>query len=187
MLNKFIFYRNNVARLVKSAKKSYYNNLFENSGNNLKKTWSIVNELVCNKSKFRRQENIALNKKNLIISDPETCANIFNDYFSSAASKLTENMPVTYNYLNFLSNYENCSSLSFLPTTVVEILEIIKNINSSSAVGFDNISCSFIKRFAAELSPITSKLINYIFVRGCIPDVLKISKVIPVHKSGDKN
>lgn len=187
VLNKFIFYRNKVANLVKSAKKSYYNNLFENSGNNLKKTWSIVNELIGNKSKLRNPDKIVLKVNDVIISDPELCANSFNDYFSTAAGQLTENMPESNDFLNFLITYEGCSTLHFQPTTTAEIFQLITNLNSSSAVGFDGISCSFLKRFAAELSPITSKLINNVFVSGCVPDILKISKVIPVYKSGDKN
>ena len=52
--------------------------------------------------------------------------------------------------------------------------------------GPDNISLYFIKVAAAMVSQPLSELVNYSFAFGIFPDILKLVKVVPVFKSGNK-
>ena len=59
-------------------------------------------------------------------------------------------------------------------------------MKNSHSVGFDNISISTLKQCSHEISPVLSEIFNLSLVDGVFPDQLKIAKVIPVFKSGDK-
>ena len=52
--------------------------------------------------------------------------------------------------------------------------------------GFDGINAKFVITASEVLSPILSILINACFDLGVFPSILKIAKVIPVFKAGDK-
>lgn len=72
------------------------------------------------------------------------------------------------------------------PCTPKEINEIIVSLDPYSSVGIDEIYVKSIKSSNKSICNILSTSINDCFVAGYFPDCLKISKVIPVHKSGWK-
>ncbi|KAJ0170785.1 hypothetical protein K1T71_013557 [Dendrolimus kikuchii] len=68
-----------------------------------------------------------------------------------------------------------------------EIYKIIKTLNKTNAVGYDEVSTKIIKECATELTPIITYLINQSFEEGIFPDALKMAIVKPLFKKGDKN
>ena len=75
--------------------------------------------------------------------------------------------------------------MQLTPTTPEEVTDIIKQLKDSSP-GHDDIHVKVFKQTSHLISPIVSKLINESFVSGVFPSILKIAKVIPIHKGGDK-
>ena len=57
----------------------------------------------------------------------------------------------------------------------------------NKAVGQDNIPAFFIKTANLVIAPYLLILYDHAFSRGIFPDILKIAKVFPVHKNGNKN
>ena len=72
------------------------------------------------------------------------------------------------------------------PTSPTEIYNVIFQLNSNKSCGFDGINANFVITASEVLSPISSILINACFDLGVFSSVLKIAKVIPVFKEGDK-
>ena len=68
--------------------------------------------------------------------------------------------------------------------TVVHINK--KAFVNKKACGPDNISPYFIKIAAATVSESRSEFVNYSFAFGKFPDILKLAKLDPVFKSGNK-
>ena len=54
------------------------------------------------------------------------------------------------------------------------------------SVGQDNIPVTFIKLVVRIIASFLIKVINASFELGMFPNMLKIAKVIPIYKSGDK-
>ena len=54
------------------------------------------------------------------------------------------------------------------------------------SVGHDNIPVTFIKLVVRIIAPFLIKVINASFELGMFPNILKIAKVIPIYKFGDK-
>ena len=67
-----------------------------------------------------------------------------------------------------------------------EILDIINNLNSNKAPGYDDIPTNLIKAVKFSFTPILNTIFNFCLKNGLYPDELKIARVIPLHKGGAK-
>ena len=106
-----------------------------------------------------------------------------NDYFVSIGSKMESEIGKPKKDFKFDSNEK---SMFLLPTNTSEIFEICKSLKNSKAEGHDGISNIFIKFFSPILSEVLASLINRSMMSGVFPDIFKIAKVCPIHKSGSK-
>ena len=79
------------------------------------------------------------------------------------------------------------SSLFFHPTFPFEVMQQIASLKNKKSRGYDNISAFFIVVGAQVLANPLSYLFNLAFQFGMFPLCLKIAKVIPIFKSGDKS
>ena len=78
------------------------------------------------------------------------------------------------------------SSIFFEPVDESEIISTISLLPMKKSVGHDNIPVTLIKLVVRIIAPILIKVINASFELGMFPNILKIVKVIPIYKSGDK-
>ena len=68
-----------------------------------------------------------------------------------------------------------------------EVFEIINNAPNKYSEDFHDLNYYCIKKLSNKLSLFISKWFNECFNLGLFLDCLKIAKVFPVHKSGDKS
>lgn len=78
------------------------------------------------------------------------------------------------------------SSMHLGKTNTLEVDEIIKDLNKNAASGNDDISAQDVVLLKRDLLPILVTLINKAFKVGIFPPNLKISRVTPIHKGGNK-
>lgn len=177
-------YRNTLTSSIRAAKNAYYKSLLHQHAGNANKTWGTINMLMGKKSQnkipttFTFQDKVTANKQEI--------ADKFNDYFSSVASTLAQNVQPT---LTPFSDYlpEPVPFSFFLrPTTSPEIIAVIHNLKGTSA-GHDEVSVRVIKKCSNEVSPFLEFIINRSFQSGFFPKSLQIARVVPVHKKGDKS
>jgi len=71
--------------------------------------------------------------------------------------------------------------------TPEEIIKIIYSFPNNKAPGMDNISSKILKKISNSITFPLTFIFNLSFTTGVLPDLLKIAKVIPVHKKGEKN
>ena len=72
-------------------------------------------------------------------------------------------------------------------TNAREVEQKLKTVKSNKAVGPNSILTKILKTYSKSLSKPLSELINLSFAQGKFSTILKIEKVIPIHKRGDKN
>jgi hypothetical protein len=77
-------------------------------------------------------------------------------------------------------------NFSQFPVSPSEIQEIIENLKSKSSSDSTGVSSAFIQNFSLTLSVPLSKIFCSSLETGCVPKQLKIAKVIPLFKSGEK-
>ena len=181
---KYKKFSNKLTHVKKAAKIAYYKKLFSESSNNPKKTWKLINDLVRYKKTTTNSIDFMKDKNNQIIKDPGKIGDIFNEYFINIGPNLGDSCTVTTNTNHYTSSLIS-NSFILSPVTITEVNKLLKNLDINKNNGPDELPNKFIKLGHKCIAPILTYLINQCFCKGIFPDVLKISTVIPIHKSGD--
>ena len=149
---------------------------------NLKKTWQIINESL-NRRKGKRDFPQEFQLANgTLISEPKQIANAFNDFFISVGDTGQINAAVDFN--QYMPAKPNCK-LTFQPITVDITSRIIDSLKPKISTGVDCISNKLLKFVKNAISEPLTIIINQMLNTGVFPDLLKISKVIPIYKKED--
>lgn len=175
------YWRNQVTYWRRKKRKDYFGKRFEDSLNNSKQTWKCVNEVIYNGKKTTHQTTI-YDSSDDFTSKIESLNNL-NIYFAEIGEKLTSNFKKTVFYetpLNLNTPFK------FKKVTTGELSSTIQSLNNTSATGYDNIPTSMIKANSEFLNYTIKELINTSLITGIVPKDLKISKIIPIYKSGNK-
>ena len=172
---------------IEEAKKIYYHTTFSAYKNNLKKTWAMINDTL-HKKKNCNDFPTEFRINNESITDPIQISNHFNNYFANVGLNLASNMNVHHNIQNFTDYLNKPSNIDFTfePTSENDIYNIINNLKNKNSTGKDEISNKLLKSIKHIISKPLSVIINQSLVTGIFPNALKISKVIPLYKKGDK-
>ncbi len=101
--------------------------------------------------------------------DIESIANKVNDFFVS----LTD---------HFVPLSQPTPPLEILVVTEREVFKALASLQTSKAIGTDNIPNRILKEFALELAPVICNIYNQSMKEANIPSPLKSSIVIPVPK-----
>ena len=115
-ISKDVFrkYRNKLKTELRKTKAKYYENEFKKNSNNLKKTWSIINDVLKPKLTNKTVNLIDDQGNNL---KEQTVPIKFVDYFTSIAENLTSQLPSSNaNPEDYLTN-RIPNTFVFLPTT----------------------------------------------------------------------
>ena len=131
----------------------------------------------------REQYISSISVNNVTITNPVDISNNFNSYFASVGKKLADNLPLTN---TSPTNYLSGSYPSMNNVTEVEVIDVIKALKTTGA-GYDGVMINIIKHSIRALAPIITKLVNISLESGIFPDQLKIAKIRPIYKGGDKN
>ena len=109
----------------------------------------------------------------------------FNSYFVNIANNLNKNKTVDEfrNFEKFLKN-RNERSAVFDDIETFEMIQIIKDLNPNKS---SDISPRILKLFIHIIAPLLTILFNNCLRSGIFPNELKIARVIPLYKSGDKS
>ena len=183
-LNEYKRFRNRLTSVIRQAKKSYFSNLFSNSTQDTKSMWRSINNLLYGRGNNYTPDKI--NHHGTSVSNPLNVSNIFNDYFIDVGPATQAKIPPSRSsYKSYLPN-RVVDSLFINPTTHEEVLNIIFSLKNS-APGFDGIPIIVVKHVAYSLCTPLTHLFNLSLEKGIVPSSLKIARVVPVYKSGDKD
>ena len=183
---KYKTYRNILSTLMKKNKMNYYNHYFETNRDNIKNTWqgikSILNISNNNKSNIPK----ILVSNDTTSTEPIEIENIPNNFFTSIAAKTKEN--IKYSHKHFSNYFKNRSDNSFFlsPTDKYEIISIISSPGLKKSTGPYSIPTGILKILKNDISSRLSDIFNDSFSTGAFPSILKIVKVVPIHKKQSK-
>ena len=172
--------------LIKTVKSKHYTKKLENSNGDKKKTWKIINELR-GKVKTSNKASFVIGNEQIICR--RTIAEKFNKYFVSLASNLNSEA-YKDTPLNSFPSFESymsrsCdSSINLEDCDEQEIQDIIKDLENGKS---SDIPIILIKKAKNIIAPILCKLYNSCMSTGTFPKPLKISKITPIYKKGNKD
>ena len=156
----------------------------ETNKHNTRKTWKIIKDVIDTPTKSSINSYFTVNGNS--VTNNQEIADHFNSYFATVSTDLASSIPTTdLNVTSFLQNsYPN--SLYLSPVDEQEIQNCIINLKAASP-GPDHIMPQVIKSCASAISKPLTHLVNLSFLRGVVPDSLKIANIIPIFKAGDRD
>ena len=174
-----------LSTILKQSKTNYYNHYFETNWSSIKNTWKGLKSIL-NIKIISAEIPKTLTVDGTTISNPMEISNIFNNYFSSIATKAKLN--ISFSHKRFSDFPKNRSNISFFvsPTDKTEIEDVISSLDSNKSVGPNSIPTKILKLLKDDISSQLSELSNISFSSGVFPSLLKTAKFIPVHKKDSK-
>ena len=167
-------------KLIKTEQTNVFSSNLQAAGNNGKQKWKVIKAgLNMQKSK----DNIVeLNHNGNLISDKEEIAKAFKTHFETCATELASGLPPGHDTSTIMPQGE---TWSFKPTSVIDLLKIIRSLMNKNSSGPDSLSNRMLKKEAYAFSVLLKPLINESIAMGVFPSGLKTANVLPIFKKGD--
>ena len=173
--------RNRVRRELKKSKQKYYAEYFAENVNNMKKMWEGIRKIVNIKNISTKSSQLDIGGK-IIDSDKELATN-FNNFFVNVGLSTEKTIPkVPKVSPKFLRNR---NQINFIITHISneEILDIVNSLENKSTGPF-SIPLKLLSLIPDLIIIPLAYIINFSLSTGEFPDLLKLVKVIPIHKGG---
>lgn len=181
---KYKAYKNKLMDIIRNRKKEYYDKSFENNKNNIKGTWNILNSIIRNKTKSNYIDHIIDNNK--IIKDRNEVAEGFNNFFVNVGPNLArEIIPPQRSDQHF--DERNTETFFLRSTDKHEIIDTVRTFKNKKSTDWNDIDMALIKTVINSIADPLVHICNLSFKTGSFPCQMKIAKVIPIHKEGDKH
>ena len=119
---------------------------------------------------------------------PSKRSNAFNDYFSTIAKSLSDNIPNPSNtYVCSPSTLikNTCYSFFLKPATEEQTIYHLRNLTLQN-LWHARHSLKLIKPASVLLAPVLTKLFNIAIEQATFPTIFKTAEIVPVHKTGFK-
>jgi hypothetical protein len=184
-INSYKTYRNIFNKLIKQSKKNYFNQALIANKNNLKKTWSILNDALNKKRKTRISPALRIN--GTLFSDPTLVADHFNHFFTTIAEEIASAIHPSNKPTPTPKNLANIPELDMHsnPITSDDILSALKSIQDKKTTDMHNLSSNLLKKTIHNLLAPLRHIFTLSLTSGNVPNKLKIAKIVPIFKSGD--
>ena len=176
ILEKYKNLRRLTKQLIKQKKKKYNINLTESLYENPRRFWSAVKH-----STENRKDINFLKTNNSYTTNNVEIANILNTFFHSvfnpkdSESSTTPPLPLK----------STMGELSSIQLSQVEVVGVLRNLNSRKACGPDNIPNRLLIELAEVISTSLCDVFNMSLALGVVPLQWKMANITPVHKRED--
>jgi hypothetical protein len=183
-LTNYKTYRNLYNKILRASKKLYFTSNLKQNIKNPKKTWDLLKEAL-NKSNCKSRID-TLKVNNGIITDPVEMAEEFNGFFSEIGSSISNTInPTNMEPDDFIPPNPNPPNLEIGHTSPHTLLNIIKLFEPKTSLDLDGISMKMLKQIAPAICAPLSHIFNLSITHGIFPCKLKISRTVPIFKTGD--
>jgi len=177
-------FKNVLTSVIRRAKYNYFVTKFDSGLGCARETWRNVNRLF-----FRRAPSSCVDevvKDGDRVRDRLNIARIFNEYFSSIGTRLDENIPPSrISPLDYMDI--SCPNSIFLqPSLSTEVSSVIQKLPIKPST-FSSVPVYMFKQIVDLISPVICSLFNASISTGVFPDSLKVARIVPIHKSGDRS
>ena len=185
-IENFRKFRNILTRLLREAKRMYYENTFEKNKNDSRKTWNTLNEIINKRKKTNDMPLSFTDSCGRTVSGHEI-AQGFNEYFSTIGSELEKSIPSPDSSpLSFLNRPVHKDFSTPMLTSCNEVESIIKSLKPVAG-GIDKISTEILLLTYQEILDHLTFFFNLCLRSAVFPDQLKIAIIKPIYKNGSRH
>lgn len=178
---------NQITNMKRQLYSKYYVNKFHDCRGNSNVMWKTINEILGKTSRFQTVPETIISSAGETLDNPTLIADKFCDHFANVGQSLSSSI-ISYptDHINKLQTLSWSTSNFFLsPVNEEEIALIINGLQKNSP-GHDHITATIVKQCKHLLLPLLVEVINQSFISATYPNILKIAKVIPLFKAGDR-
>lgn len=184
--SKYKQYKNRLTKIMRSCRKKYYNDIIE-SNKNMKGTWNVLNKLI--KGQSNAKQDVVpeyFSNKDKIIKDMPDIVNGFNEYFVRVGQELAEQIAPSIIKSDEVGQWNN-NSMFLHPVDELEIIGIVNKWKHKMSCDWNDVDMSIVKQIIKVIAKPLSYICNLSFQTGKFPDKMKMAKVVPLYKTGDKH
>ena len=173
-------FRNKVNISISKAKREYCVNTFDNHKKDAKKTWRLIRGL-CG---INDDSGPSLSKLISNSNNPSDVVNKFNEFFTSIGSTLDAELETISSHDTPVRSSPNPKSMYFFNVSQSEVLNLISNLKLVKS-GINEMPVRIFKQLANYFIIPLTKIINLSIQSGIFPSLLKLARIVPIHKKGD--
>ena len=183
--DEYLAYNKKLRKLLKVTEKTYYYNKFKSLAGDLRNTWKLLNNLT---GKVQR-ENIVNSfiVDGVIITNNAEIVEKLNDYFVEVGSRLAASVPPAMTHFSDYLKKSYVNSLVLYPTDAAEIVNIVSCLKNKNSSGVDDIPITILKSSIFYIAEPLAAIVNCSLNTGNFPNALKIARVTPIFKGGEKD
>ena len=187
------YWRNKVTSKIYKAKKNYFSSEIEKGKQSQNSIWKILRNINPKSLNSLVPDKIFDENTQTYVKDTSDLCTLFNNYFSNCIENLAKNATFTeepnFNTLkSFVDDKVSTDYYFSIPNlSEVFVFEQLTHLDESKACGLDNINAHVLKISAPIISKSLTQILNKCVTACIFPNEWKISKVIPLHKSGKKD
>ena len=177
--------RAKVNQKLYELRKNYYTSMIEQHKYDLKNTWKVLKGATGKAHKTIEIEKINFEGKEFL--DKKQITELCNDHFVSIGDKLAKSIQPDNKQSPTAHIQPATVKFRFKPISVLHVTKVIKKLVNSKATGIHGIPNRALKECAENIAPSLTDIFNFSIETGVFPDDLKIGRVAPVYKSGEKD
>ena len=174
------YLRNEVGKLVETARKQHFFEEYENSKGDPKKFWRNIYEIIPKNKNNKRSIHLKDQDGNEVDSD-ET-ATYVNDFFTNIGPKLASKFKKKWKY--FGNEIEE--SIDDININEGIVYDFVKEISICKSSGLTEISSLCLRDALLVLIPQLCYIFKQSVKTGKFPDKWKIATIVPIFKGGNK-
>jgi hypothetical protein len=181
----YVLYRNKLKTILKKAQKTFYHEKFKLLAGNLHQTWKLLGSIAKNHPPKNSIDFFTVN--GVKIDNKNEIANKLNEYFVNIGNRLAESIPPSTTSFSSYLKEDYMNSMCLFLTDANEIINIVSNLKNKVSYGYDCIPVNIMKASIHSVAQHLSDIINSSLQTGIFPDQLKIAKICPIFKNGEKD
>ena len=194
----YVKLRNKVVKLKKISIQIYFDRKC-NAKSGGKDFYKTVRPFLSDKAQSSSGSNVILQEEDVLVTDPEHVAEVFNTYYASIAEY--ESMPDGLDNLTFdsaVNKHQNHESIylirdqvsginefSFHVITPAVLSRYVNKLQNSKAVGHDGLKSIYIKLSGTHLCNSLCDIFNMCVTASFFPSEMKLAEISPIFKKND--
>lgn len=172
---------------IYKLKRETYSSQISGSKNKSKKVWNIIRSETSSASDPIIS---SIKHEDIVINNPLEIANAFNSYFvnitNAYSASVNEKEALSYVEGNISNQDKNLLSFTFHTIDLIQLNNIVSQLKPSKSDKLGDTPTFIFKDFFHVLGPSLLELINTCLINGVFPEFMKLGKITPIHKKGDK-
>jgi hypothetical protein len=183
-VQKYKQFKQTYCKVLRAAKKLYFQKKLRENVKNSKKTWDTLNEVLGKSKNSATVEKININGQ--ISSDPSEISNHFNSFFTQIGKNISNSIPpVQKKPEDYIQYGREIPELNLTNTTPEHVKKVIKGLAPKQSCDVFGTSTKLVKFIGDSIAIPLAHIFNLSLSNGHFPTKLKKCRVIPIFKSGN--